>query len=87
MLDELLEGKALEQWHEEAFELNIFKSKGMDKPGMRYKGSQHGLLGGYIELIDIIMKEDMVPAEVLHDTLMYVAEKNGKVAHGKHESK
>lgn len=87
MLNKMLEGKALEQWHDEKFELNISKTKGASKPGLRYKGSQHGLLGAYLELIEIIIKEDVIPVEILHDALIAIAVENGKDAHGKHESK
>ena len=79
MLNKILEGKALEQYINEEFELKIFKSKGMDKPGLRYKGSQHGLLAAYAQLVELSMKEDVIPAEVMHDLLMAIAEDQGKV--------
>lgn len=79
MLHKILEGKALEQYINEEFELKIFKSKGMDKPGLRYKGSQHGLLAAYAQLVELAMKEDVIPAEVMHDLLMVIAEEQGKV--------
>lgn len=87
MLNKILEGKALEQWRDEKFELNISKTKGSGKPGLKYRGSQHGLLGAYLELIEIIIKEDVIPVEILHDALISVATENGKDAHGKDESK
>lgn len=79
MLHKILEGKALEQYINEEFELKIFKSKGMDRPGLRYKGSQHGLLAAYAQLVELAMKEDVIPAEVMHDLLMVIAEEQGKV--------
>ena len=79
MLSKLLEGKALEQYINEEFELRIFKSKGMDKPGLRYKGSPHGLLAAYAQLVELAIKEDVIPAEVMHDLLMVIAEEQGKV--------
>lgn len=79
MLHKILEGKALEQYINEEFELKIFKSKGMDKPGLKYKGSQHGLLAAYAQLVELAMKEDVIPAEVMHDLLMVIAEEQGKV--------
>lgn len=79
MLHKILEGKALEQYINEEFELKIFKSKGMDRPGLKYKGSQHGLLAAYAQLVELAMKEDVIPAEVMHDLLMVIAEEQGKV--------
>jgi hypothetical protein len=79
MLNKILDGEALEKYKEEEFELKIFKSKGMTSPGLRYKGSQHGLLAAYAQLVELAMKEDVIPAEVMHDLLMLIAEDQGKV--------
>lgn len=79
MLNKLLEGEALKSYIDEEFELKIYKSKGMDKPGLRYKGSQHGLLAAYAQLVELAMKEDVIPAEIMHDLLMAIAEDQGKV--------
>jgi hypothetical protein len=79
MLNKILDGEALEKYKEEEFELKIFKSKGMTSPGLRYKGSQHGLLAAYAHLVELAMKEDVIPAEVMHDLLMLIAEDQGKV--------
>lgn len=79
MLNKLLEGKALEQYRDEEFKLEIYKSKGMDKPGLRYKGSQHGLLAAYAQLVELAIKEDVIPAKIMHDLLMVTAEDLGQV--------
>ena len=79
MLNKLLEGEALEQYKKEEFELKIFKSKGADKPGLKYKGSQHGLLTAYAELVELVLKEKIIPAKIMHDLLMVIAEDLGQV--------
>ena len=79
MLELILEGEALEKYKEEEFELKIFKSKGMHKPGLRYKGSQHGLLAAYAQLVELSLKEEVVPAKIMHDLLMLIAEDLGQV--------
>ena len=86
MLNKILDGEALEKYRDEEFKLEIYKSKGMDKPGLRYKGSQHGLLAAYAQLVELAMQEDVIPAEVMHDLLMVIAEDQGKVT-CKNESK
>ena len=78
MLNKLLEGEALKNYVDEEFKLEIYKSKGMDKPGLRYKGSQHGLLAAYAQLVELAMREDVIPAEVMHDLLIAIAEDLGK---------
>lgn len=79
MLNKILEGEALEKYKDEEFELNIFKSKGMTSPGLRYKGSQHGLLAAYAQLVELSLKEEVVPAKIMHDLLMVIAEDLGQV--------
>lgn len=79
MLNKMLEGKALEQYKNEEFKLEIYKSKGSDKPGFRYKGSQHGLLIAYGQLVETAIKEDVIPAELMHDLLIATAKEYGKV--------
>ena len=86
MLNKLLEGKALEQYLNEEFELKIFKSKGATKPGLRYKGSQHGLLAAYAELVELAIREEVIPASIMNDLLIAIAEDLGKGPH-KDESK
>jgi hypothetical protein len=79
MLDVILEGEALEKYKNEEFELKIYKSKGMNKPGLRYKGSQHGLLAAYAQLVELSLKEEVVPAKIMHDLLILIAEDLGQV--------
>lgn len=79
MLNKILEGDALEQYKNEEFELKIFKSKGVNSPGLRYKGSQHGLLAAYSQLVEIALKEEVIPAKILHDLLMVIADDLGQV--------
>lgn len=79
MLNKILEGEALEQYKNEEFELKIFKSKGVDKPGLRYKGSQHGLLAAYAQLVELSLKEEVIPAKIMHDLLMVIADDLGQV--------
>ena len=79
MLNKILEGEALEQYKNEEFELKIFKSKGMTNPGLRYKGSQHGLLAAYAQLVELSLKEEVVPAKIMHDLLMVIADDLGQV--------
>lgn len=78
MLNKLLEGEALKNYIDEEFKLEIYKSKGMDKPGLRYKGSQHGLLAAYAQLVELAMREDVIPAQIMHDLLIAIAEDLGK---------
>lgn len=78
MLNKLLEGEALKNYIDEEFKLEIYKSKGMDKPGLRYKGSQHGLLAAYAQLVESAMREDVIPAQIMHDLLIAIAEDLGK---------
>lgn len=78
MLNKLLEGEALKNYVDEEFKLEIYKSKGMDKPGLRYKGSQHGLLAAYAQLVELAMREDVIPAQIMHDLLIAIAEDLGK---------
>lgn len=78
MLNKLLEGEALKNYIDEEFKLEIYKSKGMDKPGLRYKGSQHGLLAAYALLVELAMREDVIPAQIMHDLLITIAEDLGK---------
>ena len=82
MLKELLEGLSRENYREfkdETFELTVYKTKGNDCPGLKFKGSQHGLLAAYLKLIEIIIEQDAIPAKILHDALMLTAEKYDKV--------
>ena len=79
MLNKILDDKALKQYKNEEFKLEIYKSKGSDKPGFRYKGSQHGLLIAYGQLVETAIKEDVIPAELMHDLLLATAKKYGKV--------
>lgn len=79
MLNKMLEGKALEKYKNEEFELKIYKSKGTNKPGLKYRGSQHGLLAAYTELVELAIREDVIPASIMHDLLLVIAEEYGKV--------
>ena len=86
MLNKILEGKALEKYKDEKFELKIFKSKGAIKSGLRYRGSQHGLLAAYAELVELAIREDVIPVVIMHDLLLATAKEYGKAVH-KDESK
>ena len=79
MLNKILDDKALKQYKNEEFKLEIYKSKGSDKPGFRYKGSQHGLLIAYGQLVETAIKEDVIPTELMHDLLLATAKEYGKV--------
>ena len=78
MLNKMLEGKTLEKYKDEEFELKIFKSKGATKPGLRYRGSQHGLLAAYAELVELAIREEVIPASIMNDLLIAIAEDLGK---------
>ena len=86
MLNKILDDKALKQYKNEEFKLEIYKSKGSDKPGFRYKGSQHGLLIAYGQLVETAIKEGVIPTELMHDLLIAVDEEHRKVT-SKNESK
>ena len=86
MLNKILDDKALKQYKNEEFKLEIYKSKGSDKPGFKYKGSQHGLLIAYEQLVETAIKEDVIPVVIMHDLLLTTAKEYGKAAH-KDESK
>lgn len=79
MLNKMLEGKALEKYKNEEFELKIYKSKGTNKPGLKYRGSQHGLLAAYTELVELAIREEVIPASIMHDLLIAIAEEYRKV--------
>ena len=40
----MLDEKALEEYTKEDFKLEIYKTSGMNNPGLKYKGSQRALL-------------------------------------------
>lgn len=79
MISELLDEKALEKYAEEDFKLEIYKTKGMKNPGLKFKGSQSALLTAFAKLVEVALSENVFPAEVLHDVLMYVANDLGKL--------
>lgn len=79
MINKLLDEKALEKYAEEDFKLEIYKTKGMKNPGLKYKGSQIAFLNAFAKLVEVALSENVFPAEVLHDVLMYVANDLGKL--------
>ena len=81
MLNKMLKGEALKKYLDEEFELKIYKSKGANKPGLRYKGSQHGLLAAYAELVELAIREEVIPVVIMHDLLLATAKEYGKAAH------
>ena len=78
MLNKMLEGKALEKYKDEEFELKIFKIIDATKPGLRYRGIQQGLLAAYAELVELAIREEVIPASIMNDLLIAIAEDLGK---------
>lgn len=74
----MIKRSAWQEYKNEEFELKIFKSKGADKPGLRYRGSQHGLLAAYAELVELAIREEVIPASIMNDLLITIAEDLGK---------
>lgn len=81
MLNKMLEGEALKKYLDEEFELKIYKNKGAYKSGLRYKGSQHGLLTAYTELVELAIREDVIPVVIMHDLLLATAKEYKKEVH------
>ena len=79
MIKELLEGKALEQYTNEDFKLEIYKTKGMNNPGLKFKGSQTALLSAFAKLVEVALTDDVIPAKIMHDILLYIANDLGKL--------
>ena len=79
MINKLLDEKALEKYVEEDFKLEIYKTKGMKNPGLKYKGSQISFLNAFVKLVEVALTNDVMPVEVMHDVLMYVANDLGKL--------
>ena len=79
MIKEVLDEERLKDYTEEDFKLEVYKSKGSQNPGLRFKGSQLGLLSCYAKLIETVLADDTIPAKVLHDILMYIADDMGKL--------
>lgn len=74
----MIKRSAWQEYKNEEFELKIFKSKGADKPGLRYRGSQHGLLAAYAELVELAIREEVIPISIMNDLLIAIAEDLGK---------
>lgn len=85
MISKLLDEKALDKYAEEDFKLEIYKTKGMKNPGLKYKGSQIAFLNAFAKLVEVALSENVFPAEVLHDVLMYIANDLGKLPSEKEE--
>lgn len=79
MINKLLDEKALEEYAKSEFKLEIYKNAGMKNPGLKYKGSQIAFLNAFAKLVEVALSENVFPAEVLHDVLMYVANDLGKL--------
>ena len=79
MINKLLDEKALEKYAEEDFKLEIYKTKGMKNPGLKYKGSQIAFLNSFAKLVEVALTNNVMPVEVMHDVLMYVANDLGKL--------
>ena len=79
MISKLLDEKALEKYAEEDFKLEIYKTKGMKNPGLKFKGSQIAFLNAFGKLVEVALTNDVMPAEVMHDVVMYVANDLGKL--------
>lgn len=79
MIKELLEGKALEEYTNEDFKLEIYKSKGMNNPGLKFKGSQRALLSAFAKLVEVALTDDVVPVKIMHDVILYIANDLGKL--------
>ena len=79
MIKELLDEKALEEYTNEDFKLEIYKSAGMGNPGLKYKGSQRALLSAFAKLVETALTDDVIPAKVMHDVVLYIANDLGKL--------
>lgn len=79
MIKELLDEKALEEYNNEEFKLEIYKSAGMGNPGLKYKGSQRALLSAFAKLVETALTDDVIPSKVMHDVLLYIANDLGKL--------
>ena len=81
MFEKLLENKALKIHKQSEFKLELNKTPGKIHPAVTYKGSPSGMLCSFATLVEVILKEDLIEAEVLHDTLMFIATQLGKGPH------
>jgi hypothetical protein len=79
MIKELLDEKALEEYNNEEFKLEIYKSAGMGNPGLKYKGTQRALLSAFAKLVETALTDDVIPAKVMHDVVLYIANDLGKL--------
>lgn len=79
MIKEFLNEKALEEYTNEEFKLEIYKSVGMNNPGLKFKGSQRALLSAFAKLVETALNDDVIPAKVMHDLLMFIASDLGKL--------
>ena len=87
MINKLLDEKALEKYAEEDFKLEIYKTKGMKNPGLKFKGSQIALLNAFAKLVEVALTNDVMPAEAMHDVVLYIANDLGKIPSEKEEDK
>ena len=79
MIKEFLNEKALEEYTNEDFKLEIYKSKGMNNPGLKFKGSQRALLSAFAKLVETALTDDVIPAKIMHDIVLYIANDLGKL--------
>lgn len=87
MISKLLDEKALEKYAEEDFKLEIYKTKGMKNPGLKFKGSQIAFLNAFAKLVEVALTNDVMPAEVMHDVVLYITNDLGKLPSEKEEDK
>ena len=79
MIKEFLNEKALEEYTNEDFKLEIYKSKGMNNPGLKFKGSQRALLSAFAKLVETALTDEVIPAKIMHDIVLYIANDLGKL--------
>ena len=79
MISKLLDEKALEEYAKAEFKLEIYKNEGMKNPGLKYKGSQIAFLNAFAKLVEVALTNDVMPVEVMHDVVQYVANDLGKL--------
>lgn len=83
MSNNITKEKLNKMYLDEAFELKIFKTKGMNNPGINYKGTAGGLLCAYARLIESILESDLIPTALLEDAYNFIKSET----RGKHGSK
>lgn len=87
MINKLLDEKALEEYAKSEFKLEIYKNEGMKNPGLKFKGSQIAFLNAFAKLVEVALTNDVMPAEVMHDVVLYIANDLGKIPSEKEKDK